>query len=144
MSEISPNGTREQVPGTGVELVAQVAELVRERDELRLRIELLTAAQDSAQAGSSASPMLTVAEAAVLARRHPQTIRRAFEAGKLAAYRPGGGRGRVLLREDDVRAWLESQPAAQPERPSPSRSRSSATDSVAALREMEREAARRV
>lgn len=52
-----------------------------------------------------------------------KTIRRAYEAGELVAYKV---RGRVLIRPQDVDAWIESQrirPAAlaptSPRRPSP-------------------------
>jgi excisionase family DNA binding protein len=89
---------------------------------------------------------LTVPEAAGLARCHERTIRRAFEAGALPAFRPAH---RVLLREDDVRAWVESQSAVETER-RPERTRRSrssakpapasatAPGSVAALREIQR------
>jgi excisionase family DNA binding protein len=87
------------------------------------------------------APYLTVGEAAQLARCNPKTIRRAFTAGTLRAFRPAH---RVLLREDDVRAWIEGQAAAEPEPPRAGRSRSRrpAPGSVASLRDMERQAGR--
>lgn len=119
------------------DLVAQVAELVRERDELRHQVELLTGDRDG---GAEAEPeLLTVTEAAAIAHCHPKTIRRAFTSGRLRAFRPAH---RVLLREDDVRAWVESQTAVTepaPPRAGRSRSRRPAPGSVAALRELERE-----
>ncbi len=57
---------------------------------------------------------LTVEEAAMLARCNPMTIRRAFRAGALTAFRPAH---RLLLREADVRAWIERKPASDPQRP---------------------------
>lgn len=127
----------------GVDLVTQIAELVAERDELRHQVEMLTAGQRPTEAQTPG--MLTVEEAAGLARCNPKTIRRAFHSGKLTAFRPGGGRTRVLLREEDVRAWLQGQTAAPPPsepRRSRSRSRRSTPASVQALREIERELTR--
>jgi hypothetical protein len=46
------------------------------------------------------------------------TIRRAFTAGNLAAFRPAH---RVLLREADVLEWIESRPAVTPDRQRPAR-----------------------
>jgi excisionase family DNA binding protein len=89
-----------------------------------------------------ASPYLTVEEAARIARCNPRTIRRAFEAGKLRAFRPAH---RILLLESDVRAWVESSavvqavPRQEAARARPLRRRLSAPGSVTALRDMERE-----
>ena len=100
----------------------------------------LQAARDRLQDDHVATaPYLTVEEAARLARCNPKTIRRAFTSGSLRAFRPAH---RVLLREDDVRAWVEGQAAAVPvERPHPGRSRPrrAAPGSVRDLRDMERE-----
>lgn len=87
------------------------------------------------------TPYLTVEEAADLARCHPATIRRAFGAGALRAFRPAH---RVLLREDDVRAWVEGKAAVEEERPRPGRGRQrrQKPGSVLELRQLEREAAR--
>jgi excisionase family DNA binding protein len=85
------------------------------------------------------APYLTVDEAAALARCNPKTIRRAFAAGRLRAFRPAH---KVLLREDDVRAWVESQAAAEPVPPltaGRSRSRRPVPGSVASLRALERD-----
>jgi excisionase family DNA binding protein len=135
----------EQESVVGVELVSLVAELVAERDELRHRLEMLSAGANQAQA-SADEAMMTIDEAAQLARRHPKTIRVAIKSGRLRAFRPGGGRGRVLLRADDVRAWLESRPAAEPQsrsRPRPGggngrRGAKPALGSAADLREIKR------
>jgi excisionase family DNA binding protein len=54
--------------------------------------------------------MLTVTEAAGLARRSPRTIRRAYRHGRLAAYRDGNGRG-VRVRYEDLRQWMMSRAA---------------------------------
>jgi excisionase family DNA binding protein len=57
---------------------------------------------------------LTVEEAALLARCNPMTIRRAWKAGALTAFRPAH---RVLLREADVREWIERRAAWEPDAP---------------------------
>lgn len=57
--------------------------------------------------------VLTVAEAAALARRSVRTIRRAYRTGKLAAFRDGNGRG-VRIRYEDLRDWLMARSAAKP------------------------------
>jgi hypothetical protein len=49
--------------------------------------------------------MLSVAQAARVARRSIRTIRRAYLAGRLVAHRDGNGRG-VTIRYGDLRAWL--------------------------------------
>ncbi len=87
-----------------------------------------------------AAAYLTVPEAAELARCNPRTIRRAVEAGTLAAFRPAR---RILLREVDVVAWIESRPVRAPERARPApvrrpRAAPGSPGSVQALREMER------
>lgn len=104
-----------------------------------------------AQAEAAGPGYLTVDEAAALARMHPKTIRRAYESGELPASRP---KHRVLIREDDLRNWIEATPArasephpwAKPPPPKPSapgapkrRSKAKpATESVTALRAIER------
>jgi hypothetical protein len=52
--------------------------------------------------------MLTVANAARLARRSVRTLRRAYLSGKLLAHRDGNGRG-VSIRYGDLRAWLTAE-----------------------------------
>lgn len=126
------------MPGTP-DLVAQVAELVRERDELRHQVELLTGDRAGDREPDAGAELLTVSEAAAIARCNPKTIRRAFTAGRLRAFRPAH---KILLREDDVRAWVESQTAVTepaPPRAGRSRSRRPAPGSVAALRDLERD-----
>lgn len=100
------------------------ASLDAARDRLRARVPV----RDPGE-------YLTVEEAARLARCHPKTIRRAFQAESLRAFRPAR---RVLLREDDVRAWVEARGAAEPERPRRVRLGRPEPGSVAALRDMER------
>lgn len=101
----------------------------------------LDAARDRLKSETPGPGYLTVDEAAELARCAPKTIRRAFTSGALRAFRPAH---RVLLREDDVRAWVESQAATRSELPRPGRSRPRrvAPGSVADLRERERELSR--
>jgi excisionase family DNA binding protein len=91
------------------------------------------------------SPYLTVQEVAELARCEHKAVRRAIRQGALRAFQPAKW---LLIREDDARAWIESRmvvatPTSSPALPS---ARSGSTSrprvgSVAALREMEREAA---
>ena len=38
---------------------------------------------------------------------HPKTVRRAIGRGELPAFRCGG---RLLIRENDARAWIEAEP----------------------------------
>jgi len=91
------------------------------------------------------SPYLTVQEVAEPARCEHKAVRRAIRQGALRAFRPAK---RLLIREDDARAWIESRmvvatPTSSPALPS-ARARSTSrprVGSVAALREMEREAA---
>jgi excisionase family DNA binding protein len=49
--------------------------------------------------------VLTVAQAARVARRSVRTIRRAYRAGHLVAHRDGNGRN-ISIRYGDLRAWL--------------------------------------
>lgn len=49
--------------------------------------------------------LLTVAEAARVARRSVRTLRRAYLAGRMVAHRDGNGRG-VTIRYADLLAWL--------------------------------------
>ena len=79
---------------------------------------------------------LTVQEAALLARCNPATIRRRVKAGQLSAIRPDGRR--LLLLEQDVRAWVEHHrvpPDQQPARPATLRRVT--PGSVAVLKAME-------
>jgi excisionase family DNA binding protein len=62
---------------------------------------------------------LTVQEVAELARCEHKAIRRAIRQGALRAYRPTK---RLLIREDDAKAWIESRLVARYEpnlRPAP-------------------------
>ena len=65
---------------------------------------------------ATASPnLLTVEEAAVIARCSVKTVRRAYATGALTAYRRRGSRA-VLLDNEDVLAWARGellQPTAQ-------------------------------
>ncbi len=103
----------------------------------------LDAARERLRDQTPASGYLTVEEAARLARCNPKTIRRAFTSGALRAFKPTT---RVLLREEDVRAWIEGHTAAvEPSgrhRGGESRPRRPAPGSVASLRDMERELTR--
>ena len=63
------------------------------------------------------SPFITVPEAAELARVDPRTIRRAIADGRLRAFKPVR---KILIREDDVVAWIEGREIIpQPALPDP-------------------------
>lgn len=84
---------------------------------------------------------LTVEEAAELARCDHKTIRRAIHSERLRAFRPAN---RLLIREPDVRAWIESRTASSSARTRPPRMRRGrppAPGSVAALRALDSELA---
>lgn len=51
---------------------------------------------------------LTIPEVADLARCHKNTVRQAINEGELAAFRLAA---RLLVRNADARAWIESKPA---------------------------------
>ena len=108
----------------------------------------LESARERLREQAQASVYLTVEEAASLARCNPMTIRRAFKAGALTAFRPAH---RVLLREADVREWIERRPASEPQAPrvprAPRRARLASNGkpmpgSAADLREIERNLSR--
>ena len=64
--------------------------------------------------------MLTVADAARLARRSVRTLRRAYLSGRMIAHRDGNGRG-VSIRYGDLRAWLTAEVIARAPAVAPSR-----------------------
>lgn len=83
---------------------------------------------------------LTVPEVADLARCEHKAVRRAIAMGQLVAFQPAQ---KLLVREADARAWIESRPVRprvqqveRPRRPG----RRPRPGSVADLREMERQA----
>ena len=84
---------------------------------------------------------LTVQEVADLARCEHKTVRRAIRAGTLRACGPTR---KILVRDDDARAWIEDRPSPIVEKPRttrPIRPRSTpSTASVAYLKQLEREA----
>lgn len=88
------------------------------------------------------SDYLTVQEAAELARCEHKTIRRAIHAGLLPASKPAG---RLLIRADHARAWIEGRSAARPlvrsAEPRQTRHTAQLTNiTVARLRDMDRKA----
>lgn len=89
------------------------------------------------------SPYLTVPEVARFARCGHNAVRDAIASGELRAFMP---KHKLLVREEDARAWVESRPARaierQEPRPRPPRRRQAGTSSVARLRELEGELAR--
>lgn len=81
---------------------------------------------------------LTVPEVAKLARCEHKSVRAAIHSGSLGAFRTAE---RILIREVDAVAWIESRPArALPAVPRRRVQRRAAPGSVQALREMERDA----
>lgn len=87
------------------------------------------------------SPYLTVQEVADLARCEHKAVRRAIADGRLRAFRPAN---RLLVREEDARAWIEGRVAfeateRQPERRRSSRPSRATQGSVADLRAIERQ-----
>jgi excisionase family DNA binding protein len=85
---------------------------------------------------------LTVQEVAELARCEHRSVRRAINAGRLRAFRPTR---KLLVREDDAHAWIESRRAvgradrtlARPERRATRPTPASAVGSVARLQAIE-------
>lgn len=55
--------------------------------------------------------LLTVTEAARIARRSVRTLRRAYRGGALAAYRDGNGRT-VRIQYADLRDWMRAETVA--------------------------------
>jgi excisionase family DNA binding protein len=91
---------------------------------------------------------LTVREVAAMARCEHKSVRRAIAAGRLRAFQPTN---KLLIREDDAYAWIESRPVSLTGsipnlRSTPSRQRpmvgSQRPGSVDDLREIERKAVR--
>ena len=85
---------------------------------------------------------LTVEEVAQLARCEHKTVRRAIRGGALIAYKPAG---RLLIREDYARMWIEGRrvehtPAHAAQAVPRLASRSSVEARVARLDTMHREA----
>lgn len=84
------------------------------------RLEALGQVTTEAHARYSDDDMLTVADAAFLARRSIRTLRRAYLSGKLVAHRDGNGRS-VSIRYGDLRAWQMAKLIAAEQRAAPSR-----------------------
>lgn len=71
--------------------------------------ERLASAEPSIPVPSLGEELLTVAEAAAIAQRSVRTIRRAYLAGRLTAFRDGNGRGVRILR-GDLHQWMTERP----------------------------------
>jgi excisionase family DNA binding protein len=63
------------------------------------------------EAGPAPRELLTVAEAAQIARRSVRTLRRAYWRGALPAYRDGNGRT-IRIEYGDLRDWMKRKPAS--------------------------------
>ncbi len=85
-------------------------------DELRAMLREVVREELSARTGDSAptngigrrSGTLSVAEAAQVAHRHPETIRRAIHDTILRATKPEGGR-EWLIESNELRRWMKAQ-----------------------------------
>ena len=117
-------------PACGGALVSDELEIGDALDRVRERVR------------DQAGGYLTVPEVADLARCEHKAVRRAIATGQLVAFQPAQ---KLLVREADARAWIESRPVPRrvlqvehTRRPG----RRPRPGSVADLREMEREANR--
>jgi excisionase family DNA binding protein len=85
---------------------------------------------------------LTVREVAALARCEHKAVRRAIHLGHLKAFQPAN---KLLVRQQDAQAWVESRPwqapssGIRPGQPTRHRPSNAAAGSVAKLREIERQ-----
>ncbi len=94
-------------------------------DELRamlrkvLREELNARATDVPLVNGMSHPTgpLSVAEAAQIAHRHPETIRRAIHDRILQATKPEGGR-EWLIEQSELQRWMKAQKPKRPPRAS--------------------------
>lgn len=89
------------------------------------------------------SPYLTVREVAELARCEHKAVRCAIADGRLRAFQPAN---RLLIRDEDARAWIEGRLAPGPIATPPPRRRTAratagARGSVADLKAIERHVA---
>lgn len=57
------------------------------------------------------SPWMDVAEAALYAKRHPETIRDALRAGELKGSRTGETRGKWSIHRNHLDAWIAGEKA---------------------------------
>lgn len=84
--------------------------------------------------GRAPSPYLDVFEVAEFARCEHKAVRKAIHEGRLPAFATNR---KLLVHQEDARAWVESRPA-RAEQPRPARRRAAAkmTASVAELRQI--------
>jgi excisionase family DNA binding protein len=104
------------------ELRAMLREVVRE--ELNAR----TGEAPPIHGTASHNGTLSVAEAAQIAHRHPETIRRAIHDSALRATKPEGGR-EWLIESNELRRWMKAQ---EPKRSPGALSMKSEVDSAVA------------
>ncbi len=109
------------------------------------RASARSAAEDSAAARHD-EDLLAPSEAAEIATRSVRTIRRAYSAGHLRAFRDRGGRG-VRIRYADLRSWMLGEEISPPARggelaPAPQRAAAPAERHLALLRAARRSAPR--
>lgn len=96
--------------------------------------ENLDAARERLQ-GRAPSPYLDVFEVAEFARCEHKAVRKAIHEGRLPAFATNR---KLLVHQEDARAWVESRPARALERPRPATRRPAraVTASVAELRQI--------
>ena len=97
--------------------------------------------QHAGRATTERPPLyLTVKEVAALARCEHKAVRRAIHLGHLQAFQPAN---KLLVREDDAHAWIQSRPLRiePPDQrsPRPRRGGLPAAEHVAKLRDLERQ-----
>lgn len=102
--------------------------------------EHLDQARERLKADAPPSPYLTVPEVAALARCEHKSVRHAVHSGRLPAFRTVE---RILVREADAIAWIESCPArgtaSAPRRRQPKRRRPATNGSIPSVRDLDPE-----
>ncbi len=78
------------------------------REVLRDELDARNAAAPPANGMSCRTGTLSVAEAAQITHRHPETIRRAIHDRTLQATKPEGGR-EWLIEPDELQRWMKAQ-----------------------------------
>lgn len=52
---------------------------------------------------------LTVKQTASVLKIHPNTVYKLIRAGRLLSYQPNGFKGRVLIKESDLKKYVEGE-----------------------------------
>jgi len=88
--------------------MSALADEIRAAVREALRDELPRVLGELRAVGTPRTVRIGVAEASNLARRHPDTVRRAIKAGRLRASRPSGAR-EWILDAADVERWVQGE-----------------------------------